>query len=283
MAKKHKCPEFENHERWLVAFADMMTLLFALFVVLYSIANVEKEKLKKVSGSIQKAFGMEAPPDAPASEPKGNNLNEGIFKKIKGNINRDTIHKKTRKEVMAIIAADATKLEREINERLYGNKEFPEASKKASERVVFVNRDQDGIRITLLARKFFKPSETALEEEAQKALDGIAISLKGLGRILRVEGHTDNLPFSKNNMSNWELSASRAAAVVRYFIDIHKFNSKTIYAAGFADSQPIAANDSPENRALNRRVDIKILYETSSEYELQKSNDDNTTEAAPEN
>jgi chemotaxis protein MotB len=266
MAKKHKCPEFENHERWLVAFADMMTLLFALFVVLYSSANVEKEKLKQVSGSIQRAFGMESPNDAPIGTPRGNNLTEGIFKKVRGDTNRDTISRKTRKEVMAIISADAAKLETDINDRLYGNKNFPEATKKTEDKVVFVSRDQDGIRITLLARKFFKPSEAVLEKEAEKALDGVAVSLKGLGRILRVEGHTDNLPFNRNGMTNWELSASRAAAVVRYLISKHRFDSKTIYAAGYADSQPIAANDSAENRALNRRVDIKILYESSSEY-----------------
>ena len=293
MAKKQKCPEFENHERWLVAFADMMTLLFALFVVLYSIANQDIEKLKKVSQSIQKAFNVEVTDNSgPPGEPKGNSLNEGIFNKIKGTTNRESMLKRSRREVTAIISSDSKKVEREIADRLYGSKEFPAAksaqdSKKEDDRVVFVNRDADGIRITLLARKFFKPSETVLTGEAKFALDGISQSIKGLGRMIRIEGHTDNLPFNMNGMTNWELSTNRAAAVVRYLINKQKFNSQMIYAAGFADTHPVATNDTPANRALNRRVDIKILYENPSEYsqdsdDKKEQDTEKGTPAAPE-
>lgn len=266
MAKKKKCPEFENHERWLVAFADMMTLLFALFVVLYAIATADTEKLKKVSESVQKAFGVESKEEGPEGTPRGNNLNEGIFKKIRGNTNRDTLLTRNRREVTAIISADFQKLERELFDRLYGNKPFPEQEKAAREnRIVYVNRDPDGIRVTLLARKFFKASSTSLNEEARAVLSGVAESVKGMNRIVRIEGHTDNLPFNSNGLTNWELSAGRAASVVRYFIEAHKFDRQMIYAAGFADTKPVASNDTPENRALNRRVDIKILYDTPSD------------------
>jgi chemotaxis protein MotB len=266
MAKKKKCPEFENHERWLVAFADMMTLLFALFVVLYAIATADSEKLKKVSESVQKAFGVESKEEGPEGTPRGNNLNEGIFKKIRGNTNRDSLLTRNRRETTAIISADFKKLERELFDRLYGKKPYPEQEKQAREnRVVYVNRDPDGIRVTLLARKFFKASSTGLNDEARAVLAGVAASVKGMNRIVRVEGHTDNLPFNANGLTNWELSAGRAASVVRYFIESHKFDRQMIYAAGFADTKPVASNDTPENRALNRRVDIKILYDTPSE------------------
>lgn len=272
MAKKQKCPEFENHERWLVAFADMMTLLFALFVVLYSIANVEMSKLKKVSSSIQKAFSMDADSDSGKEikePPRGNSINEGIFSRIKGNTNREALMTRNRREMAAIIAADVKKIERDIEERLYGSANFPSGKAKSkldpADRVVFVNRDADGIRITLLARKFFRPNEARLTDEARGALDGIAASVKGLGRLVRIEGHTDSLPFNMNGMTNWELSATRASAVVRHFLDRHKFPPQMIYAAGYGDTRPVATNDTPENRALNRRVDVKILYETPSE------------------
>ena len=266
MAKKQKCPEFENHERWLVAYADMMTLLFALFVVLYAIATADTDKLKKVSTSIQKAFGATVDQEGPEGAPRGNNLNEGIFKKIRGNTNRDSLLTRNRRETTAIISADFKKLERELFDRLYGSKAFPEAQKQdRQDRVVYVNRDADGIRVTLLARKFFKASATGLNDEARAALDGVAQAVKGMGRTVRVEGHTDNLPFKMNGMTNWELSAGRAAQVVRYLIDRHRFDSKMIYAAGFADTHPVASNDTPENRSLNRRVDIKILYDQPSE------------------
>ncbi|NBW80336.1 hypothetical protein EBR21_01150, partial [bacterium] len=235
MAKKAKCPEFENHERWLVAFADMMTLLFALFVVLYAMANLDKSKAKKVEISIQKAFANEFDDETmPEGVPRGHDMKKGIFRFNKGNTNRDQVSTRTRREMAAIISADTAKIERELADRLYGSKDFPQAqNQKPEDRVVFVNKDNDGIRITLLARKFFNPNEANLTKEARAALDGVAMAVKNIGRQVRVEGHTDNLPFNINGMTNWELSSARASAVVRYFIAQHKYNPRTLYAAGF--------------------------------------------------
>ncbi|MFZ9520924.1 MAG: OmpA/MotB family protein [Silvanigrellaceae bacterium] len=268
MAKKQKCPEFENHERWLVAFADMMTLLFALFVVLYAMANLDKSKAKKVEISIQKAFANEFDDETmPEGVPRGHDMKKGIFRFNKGNTNRDQVATRTRREMAAIIAADTAKVEREIAERLYGSKDFPQAqNQKPEDRVVFINKDNDGIRITLLARKFFNPNEATLTNEARSALDGVALAVKNIGRQVRVEGHTDNRPFNINGMTNWELSGARASAVVRYFINQHKYNPRSLYAAGFADTQPVASNETPEDRSMNRRVDIKILYDTPTDY-----------------
>ncbi|NBO38270.1 hypothetical protein EBU99_06780 [bacterium] len=281
MAKKQKCPEFENHERWLVAFADMMTLLFALFVVLYAMANLDKSKAKKVEVSIQKAFANEFDDETmPEGVPRGFDMKKGIFRFNKGNTNRDQVSTRTRREMAAIINADSQKLERELAERLYGSKDFPQAqNQKPEDRVVYVNRDADGIRVTLLARKFFNPSEATLTKDARAALDGIAIAVKSIGRQIRVEGHTDNLPFNMNGMTNWELSAARASAVVRYFIDQHKYNPQTIYAAGFADTKPVASNTTPEDRSMNRRVDIKILYDTPTDFVPDEPNKEKDNEA----
>lgn len=266
MAKKQQCPEFENHERWLVAFADMMTLLFALFVVLYSIANVDKAKVKKVAISIQKAMGT-IPSDGTGSGAvgKGNSRTEGIHRKMKGNTSRNSLLTRNRREMAAIIASDKLQIERAIEQRLYGSESTPSAQRKPEDRIVNVAREADGIRVSLLARKFFKPNEIGLDPEAKAALSDVADAVKGMGRIIRVEGHTDNLAFRKNGLTNWELSAIRAAAVVRYLIDEKGFASTSVYAAGFADSYPVAANDTPENRMLNRRVDLKILYDTPPE------------------
>jgi chemotaxis protein MotB len=285
MAKKQKCPEFENHERWLVAFADMMTLLFALFVVLYAMANLDKSKAKKVEVSIQKAFANEFDDETmPEGVPRGFDMKKGIFRFNKGNTNREQVTTRTRREMAAIIAADSQKLEREISERLYGSKDFPEAQKqKPEDRVVFVNRDNDGIRITLLARKFFNLSQATLNPEAKTVLDGVALAIKSIGRQIRVEGHTDNLPFNMNGMTNWELSSARASAVVRHFIDKHQFDPQTIYAAGFADTKPIASNTTAEDRSMNRRVDIKILYDVPGDYVAEDPTPPSAEgEAAPE-
>lgn len=268
MAKKQKCPEFENHERWLVAFADMMTLLFALFVVLYAMANLDKSKAKKVEASIQRALSNDIDDETmPEGTPRGIDTKSGIFRFLKGNTNREPLMTKNRREMAAIIAADAQKIERSLNERLYGPKDFPQAqNQRPEDRVVFVNRDNDGIRITLLARKFFKPSEAVLNQEAKSALDGVAAAIKDVKRQIRVEGHTDSLPFNKNGMTNWELSSARASAVVRYLIESHKFNPQGLYASGFADTRPVASNETPEDRSMNRRVDVKILYDTPTDF-----------------
>ncbi len=266
MAKKHKCPEFENHERWLVAWADMLTLLFALFVVLYSIANVEVEKLKQVKNSIAVAFGASPTPEPDAKEgfPSGNSRVEGIFDKVKGNTRRDSISRRDRKESQAIITEDMRAIELDITNRLSGNETFPKAGDPKSDgRVIFINRDPDGIRITLLARHFFKPSTAELSSLAYPSLDAVAEAVRPLGRVIRVEGHTDSLPFNFRGMTNWELSSLRASSVVRYLIDRHKFPQNMIYPAGFAATRPAAPNDNAKNRGLNRRVDIKILYETA--------------------
>jgi len=117
MAKKKKCPEFENHERWLVAFADMMTLLFALFVVLYAIAVVNTAKMKQVSESVQTAFGLkEEVPKEEGNTPKGPDSIESIFKYIKGNTSREQILQRIIKERAAIIATQAHKIEKKLAE-----------------------------------------------------------------------------------------------------------------------------------------------------------------------
>lgn len=266
MAKKQKCPEFENHERWLVAWADMLTLLFALFVVLYSIASVEAEKLKKVKQSIQKAFGSSDVPQEEEGFPSGNSRVEGIFDKVKGNSRRDGMHTKTRHSITAIIASDMRQVEMDISNRLYGQETFPTAGEPRSDgRVVFVDRDAEGIRVTLLAQHFFNPSSSTLSPEAYPALDAVALAVKPLGRVMRVEGHTDSRPFRLNNLTNWELSSLRASAVVRYLISKHDYPSNMLYPAGFAATRPVAPNDTAQNRSLNRRVDLKILYENPEE------------------
>lgn len=267
MPKKKKCPEFENHERWLVAFADMMTLLFALFVVLYAIAVVNTSKVKQVTESMQVAFGIKE--DVPKEEgviPKGPVSMEGIFKYIKGNTSREQILQRIIRERAAIIAAQAKVIEQKLSERLYGAKQFPESMKKPEDRIIYVARDPEGIRITLLSRILFPPGTYDLKPETKNLLRSVAEVLKGLGRVIRVEGHTDNLAFDQKGMTNWELSCLRATSVSKFLIETGFFQKGSIYPAGFADTRPIAENDNPEDRALNRRVDIKILYDSPNDY-----------------
>ena len=267
MPKKKKCPEFENHERWLVAFADMMTLLFALFVVLYAIAVVNTSKVKQVTESMQVAFGIkEEVPKEDGTIPRGPNSMESIFKYVKGNTSREQLLQRIIRERAAIIAAQAKAIEQKLSERLYGAKQFPDSAQKPADRVIYVARDPDGIRITLLSRVLFNPGSYELKPETKTLLKGVADVLKGIGRLIRVEGHTDNIAFERNGLTIWELSCLWATAVTNFFIETGNFKKGAIYPAGFGDTRPIAENDTPEDRALNRRVDLKILYDNPDDY-----------------
>jgi len=110
----------------------------------------------------------------------------------------------------------------------------------------------------------------------------VAAAIKGMNRQIRVEGHTDSLPFNRNGMTNWELSSARASAVVRYLIQNHKFNPQSMYAAGFADTQPVASNETPEDRGMNRRVDVKILYDTPSNFVPEEPKSETDSEPSNE-
>lgn len=266
--KQQKPQHFENHERWLIAYADMMTLLFALFVVLYAIATVEMAKLKHFSDSVQKAFGLanEDKVEDEGEPMKGSSRHKGIFEHIKGNTNRDQIMNQILRERIALIDADAKKLEQTIANRLYGSKIYPDSTETPKDRLVYVARDPDGIRVTIVAMQFFGTGDYTISKNSKRTLDGIAVAIRALGRLTRVEGHTDNVPYRKGPMNNWELSALRAVSVVEYFVKKHNFPSNYIYAAGYGDSRPIASNETERDRALNRRIDIKILYDTPKDY-----------------
>ncbi|WP_390808228.1 OmpA family protein [Fluviispira vulneris] len=245
----------------------MMTLLFALFVVLYAIAVVNTSKVKQVTESMQTAFGIkEEIPKEEGTIPRGPTATEGIFRYIKGNTSREQILQKVIRERAAIISAQARNVEQKLSERLYGTKQFPDSAKKPVDRVIYVARDPEGIRITLLARILFKPGEYTLTPEAYKIIQSVAEVLKGIGRVIRVEGHTDNIPYERNGMSNWELSTLRATSVTKFLINTKLFPVGSVYPAGFAETRPLAENDSAENRALNRRVDLKILYDNPTDY-----------------
>jgi chemotaxis protein MotB len=106
-------------------------------------------------------------------------------------------------------------------------------------------------------------------------LEGVGEAIKGLSRPIRVEGHTDSLTYRKGGIGNWELSALRAVTVTNYFLSQMNFNTENIYAAAYGPSRPIATNDTPENRMLNRRVDIKVLYDSPKDYENLPATYDN--------
>lgn len=262
MGKKQRCPEFENHERWLVSYADMLTLLFAVFVVLFALKEGGEPQVQRTAGSMQESFSTPLE-DIPLDRRNGpTEQGFGIFEHFRGNSTRPPLVQKfpSQEEKVHIIEEEMKKVKTELEERLYGPNAFPDPKKPGNARIVDVKRTQKGFTLRLLARHFYLPGDVRVRREARKELDQVVKVLKDLGRDITVEGHTDGIP-PKGSYSNWEISALRATHIVRYMIYRHQFPQSRLGAAGYADTRPIAHNGTESGRRLNRRIEIQVSYD----------------------
>lgn len=232
---KHKHEEHENHERWLVSYADFITLLFAFFVVMYSISSVNVGKYRTVSESIKAALNpIVSPPSSPTPLTLSTNKQALTAPDAPGS--KDVAIRKLRNLVKGIKASPQLALVR-ITERVNGD-----------------------IVITIPDQLLFNSGEAAMRSEALPFLEGLSAAIVELNRYTRVEGHTDNVPMRTAQFpSNWELSAARAVMVVRVLSELFAVPSERLSAVGHADTRPITANLDSEQRAKNRRVEVVIL------------------------
>jgi chemotaxis protein MotB len=246
---KHKHEEHENHERWLVSYADFITLLFAFFVVMYSISSVNVGKYRTVSESIKAALH---PIVSPPSSPSAFSLNANKPALTAPNTpgSREVVMRRLRNLVQVINGAPQTALVRIVEK---------------------VNRD---IVITIPDQILFNSGEAAVRPEALRFLEGLGTAIVELNRHTRVEGHTDNVPIRTAQFpSNWELSAARAVMVVRVLSELYGVPADHLAAVGLADTRPVTANSDAEQRAKNRRVEVVILEEAPAAPALQSGDE----------
>lgn len=255
--KRRRHLEEENHDRWLVSYADFITLLFAFFVVMYSISSVNEGKYKVLSETLSTVFGESAPADAVS-----------VRKPIEEVIIQQAQHPVPPSGEPAVI-------EEPIQEQL--KQQALQALQKAvSQQRVYdelaislqdwVNRDLvdirmngDRIEVNMKARLLFSSGDARLSSGAMGALRQVARSLVNIPNPIQVEGFTDNVPISNRvYQSNWELSAARAASVVQ-FMSTQGVAPDRLAAVGRGEYQPIADNDTEKGRAANRRVTLMIL------------------------
>jgi chemotaxis protein MotB len=250
VAKREVHEEHENHERWLVSYADFITLLFAFFVVLYSTSRIDNKRMVDVVKSIKFAMhfkgqgGVDAMPifDGPASE-------GGCT------ANLSDSERPTPKQVEAIEAM-RRRLEKKFKGILL---ERPGLSTS-----VTLHVDGRKLMVRLSVARFFDPTGAAIRPEVIPVLDVVANELARMHRPIRVEGHTDDIPIiSPRFRDNWDLSASRAASVAAYLGRAHQIPSNLLSAAGYSDSRPVASNDTAQGRELNRRIDLVIEVRTT--------------------
>lgn len=266
MGKKQKCPEFENHERWLVSFADMMTLLFAVFVVLYALktgGNEENEaQVEQAASSIRESFN-EVYEDIPEHRRLGPSEDGfGIFEHMQGDqISPPVIDRYPGSDrFLRLLDNEMQRLNKQVELRLYGDRKFRDLSGKGDERVISVHRDDKGVQVRLLAAHFFPSGSYKLSKKTYAELLEVADIVKQLGRPVTIEGHTDSLPVA-GGLNNWDLSSLRATAVVRFFIEQANFPPTSIGGTGYGDSRPIASNATESSRSLNRRIEIRVHYD----------------------
>jgi chemotaxis protein MotB len=256
MARRKHAEDHVNHERWLVSYADFITLLFAFFVVMYSISQVNESKYRVLSNTLTDAFNqpeLQVHPIQVGETAKSNPLN---FVEL---------------SAMAIKNKDGHgEKEEQNNELAEEQPEIPEQFKAISEKIekalgdlikqnmVTLRGNEEWLEIEMQSSLLFDSGEATLGNKALELLGQVAEILKTEKTPVRVEGFTDNVPIKSVRFpSNWELSSARAAAVVQLFIE-EGLEPTQLMATGYGEFQPIAPNDTPENRTKNRRVVLMI-------------------------
>jgi chemotaxis protein MotB len=245
--KKHE--EHENHERWLVSYADFITLLFAFFVVMYSISSVNVGKYRTVSESIKAALNpIVSPPSSPTPLALSTSKAALTAPDLPGS--KEVAIRKLRNLVKGIKASPQLAMVR-ITEKVNGD-----------------------IVITIPDQLLFNSGEAAVRPEALRFLEGLGTAIIELNRHTRIEGHTDNVPIRTAQFpSNWELSSTRAVMVVRVLSELYGVPSDHLAAVGHAETRPLTTNADAEQRAKNRRVEVVILEQAPSAPILQTEND----------
>ncbi len=249
MGRKQKHEEHVNLERYLVSYADFITLLFATFVVLYALSQVDISSFSKLEEALKQAFDAQTIMQG----------SPGILSESGDNL----LDKTSADSVISSLMLEymSPKYEEESYEEI--KKEIEELSKTKELEGVSASIEEKGLVIRLSdSNILFKSASAQLEQSAKEKLDkiGLLIAKKFLMHSIRVEGNTDNLPFSnKIYPSNWELSSARSCTIVRYLIDRFKFHPDLFTPVGYSSTRPIAKNNTAKGRAQNRRVEIVIL------------------------
>jgi chemotaxis protein MotB len=267
MVRKKKIPEQVNHERWLVSYADFITLLFAFFTTMYAISTVDAQKMGKMVMSMRSSFeggiftpsSRRVPLNMPGEGSEGPAVSPRVLERMRisqageglsgedllGKQNASLRMRKTygqkdllalKKEVEALVGAEA--LQGRVRTRLEGR----------------------GLIISLGEGGFFDSGSEIIKTDGRELLNAIAMSLAKADNHVRVEGHTDNVPIKSLKFpSNWELSTARATSVIAYLITKFGLPPEQLSAAGYAEYHPVATNRTEEGRAKNRRIDIVVL------------------------
>jgi chemotaxis protein MotB len=256
MARAKKAAAHENHERWLVSYADFITLLFAFFVVMFASSQTDKSKAKQVSDSVKEALENGGVPSAVREilggtvddKGKGNSQMKGPGGARKGEKGeQEPVAKAPVPPPVAELLPSMQYLTRELQNEIKSGK-------------VQMRLEARGLIISLREAAFFASGDDAITASSLSSIGKMATVLRDLPNPVRLEGHTDSVPIHTARFrNNWELSASRSIAMLELLTTRFEVPAGRFAVAGYADTVPLASNDTEEGRAHNRRVDIVIL------------------------
>lgn len=246
MAKRVVHEEHENHERWLVSYADFITLLFAFFVVLYATSRVDTKKLVQVESAIKFAMHFkgtggirELPifrgPPTDSSYPHHSPITTNRDPPLQSQQPMEQVRKRLQQ-----------KLKRFLQER-------PDFKP-----LILIDLDGRRLTVRLSAARFFDAAQAAIRPEMIPVLDAISTELTALNRHIRVEGHTDDSRNVGRFRDNWDLSSSRAASVASYVQRAFRYDGRLLSASGFGSTRPIDENGTNKGREANRRIEMVV-------------------------
>jgi len=258
MARKKKHTAHENLERWLVSYADFITLMFAFFVVMFASSQTDRNKAAQVSESIRKALEENQIASAIAGilggtvddKGKGNAMLKGP-----GGAKPDAKYEEARQQILAELLPSLQFLTKELKAEIAGGK-------------LQIKLQSRGLVVSLMEAAFFPTGEDTIDPRTYPTLEKIASAIRSLPNPIRLEGHTDSVPIHNTRFaSNWELSAARAVAMLRLMNQRFQIPVTRMAVAGYAETVPAESNETAEGRARNRRVDLVILNKIGMEVE----------------
>lgn len=270
--RKSEDEEHENHERWLVSYADFITLLFAFFVMMYSISSVNEGKYRVLADSMVSAFQTVNQDSAKQSEPVVSKTPVQIGQTPKmlapvpdkvstQDASRNNVKKSATKGNLT-----STSLKKNIDQRL---------TKWTAKGDVKIKSNNRWIDIEIGSAVLFRSGSAVLSSRALQVLEPLTYELLGTTNPIYVLGYSDNIPiYTQKYSSNWELSAARAVSVVKVFTSLG-LDPELFGAIGFGEQRPVADNATAEGRSKNRRVVVRIF--TSEDIFLDTNNDNNNS------
>ena len=264
--------EHVNHEAWVIPYADMLTLLMALFLMLFAIGQTDLAKFEKLAAGAASALGGGGTSKVFDGGPAILSGSAAVDPAVRAEQAEAALQ---REEAGVKAAAAAAQTLTQVEEHLR-----TAVSAELRDSIV-IRREARGVVMSIVADEIlFAPGGAALQGAGHDLLRQVAETIRGLPNSVVVEGHTDNVPINTPQFrSNWELSTARATEVLRVLVDELGVPANRVAAAGYGEQRPVATNDTPEGRSRNRRVELAVLSESTA---LQPSTTPTTAAAAPE-